>query len=227
MTAPVPPRSGIRRSRSGAVLGGVCAGVARSAGLDPLLLRIAVVAVTLLTGGAGLLAYLAAWVLIPREEPSAADEQALGAAASARVDIRAAWSAAGRNLRSLAGELRRPQSDAPERGGAQTSTAAPVPPAAPVVGAPDPGAATGGETSVDPPIGAVPSPRSPLDAADDAATALGERLRAPEVQAEARRAAASVTQALAASVDEVGRRVRRDRTPPTPGPDQAPGSDQG
>ena len=54
MTAPVPPRSGVRRSRSGAVLGGVCAGVARSAGLDPLLLRIAVVAVTLLTGGAGL-----------------------------------------------------------------------------------------------------------------------------------------------------------------------------
>ena len=71
MTAPVPPRSGVRRSRTGAVLGGVCAGVARSAGLDPLLLRIAVVAVTLLTGGAGLLAYLAAWVLIPREEPSA------------------------------------------------------------------------------------------------------------------------------------------------------------
>ncbi len=93
------------------------------------------------------------------------------------------------------------------------------------MGAPDPGAATG-ETPVDPPVGAVPSPRSPLDAADDAATALGERLRAPEVQAEARRAAASVTQALAASVDEVGRRVRRDRTPPTPGQDQAPGPDQ-
>ena len=225
MTAPVPPRSGIRRSRSGAVLGGVCAGVARSAGLDPLLLRIAVVAVTLLTGGAGLLAYLAAWVLIPREEPSAADEQALGAAAPPRVDIRAAWSTAGKDLRSLAGELRRPQSAAPAGAGAQTSTAAPVPPAAPVVGAPDPAAATG-ETPVDPPVGAVPSPRSPLDAADDAATALGERLRAPEVQAEARRAAASVTQALAASVDEVGRRVRRDRTPPTPGPDQAPGPDQ-
>ena len=90
--------------------------------LDPLLLRIAVVAVTLLTGGAGLLAYLAAWVLIPREEPSAADVHALGAAPAAppRVDIRAAWSAAGKNLRSLAGELRRPQSGgpaSPDRGG--------------------------------------------------------------------------------------------------------------
>ena len=49
MTAPVPPRAGVRRSRSGAVLGGVCAGIARSAGLDPLLLRIALVAVTVLT----------------------------------------------------------------------------------------------------------------------------------------------------------------------------------
>ena len=68
---------------------------------------------------------------------------------------------------------------------------------------------------------AIPSPRSPLEAADDAATALGERLRAPQVQAEARRAAASVTQALAASVDEVGRRVRGDRTTP-PGPGQDP-----
>ena len=62
-----------------------------------------------------------------------------------------------------------------------------------------------------PPPGAVPSQRSALEAADDAATALGERLRAPEVQEGARRAAASVSQALAASVDEVGRRVRRDR----------------
>jgi hypothetical protein len=203
--------------------------VAKSAGLDPLLLRVAVVAVTLLTGGAGLLAYLVAWVLIPREEPSAADVQALGAAAAAppRVDVRAAWSAAGKDLRSLAGELRRPQSAAPADPVAEGAPAAagspPLPgsPPAPVEGAPDPGAPTG-ETPADPPAGAVPSPRSPLEAADEAATALGERLRAPEVQAEARRAAASVTQALAASVDEVGRRVRRDRTPPAPEQDQAP-----
>jgi hypothetical protein len=60
--------------------------------------------------------------------------------------------------------------------------------------------------------GAVPAQRSALEAADDAATALGERLRAPEVQEGAKRAAASVSQALAASVDEVGRRVRRDRS---------------
>jgi len=235
MTAPVPPRSGVRRSRTGAVLGGVCVGVAKSAGLDPLLLRIAVVAVTLLTGGAGLLAYLAAWVLIPREDPSAADVQALGGAAAAppRVDVRAAWSAAGKDLRSLAGELRWPQSGAPAgpvaegapapAGSPPTPGSPPAPgsPTAPVASVPDPAAPTS-ETPVDPPAGAVPSPRSPLEAADDAATALGERLRAPEVQAEARRAATSVTQALAASVDEVGRRVRRDRTPPAPEQDPTP-----
>ena len=57
------------------MLGGVCGGIARSAGLDPLLLRVAVVAVTVLTVGAGALAYLAAWVVLRREAaaPGAAD----------------------------------------------------------------------------------------------------------------------------------------------------------
>jgi phage shock protein PspC (stress-responsive transcriptional regulator) len=256
MTAPVPPRSGVRRSRSGAVLGGVCAGVARSAGLDPLLLRIAVVAVTVLTGGAGLLAYLAAWVLIPREDAPAAAPQ-LSAGTPSPVDVRTAWSAVGKDLKSLADDLRRSPSTGP-------AAAAPPAPGVPAPGAPargvpgpgdtspsttSPGTTSPGTTSpgttapadtpaaetpdgavptgtgmpradgtpagaepAGPPPGTVPSQRSALEAADDAATALGERLRAPEVQEGARRAAASVSQALAASVDEVGRRVRRDRS---------------
>jgi phage shock protein PspC (stress-responsive transcriptional regulator) len=178
MTAPVPS-SGLRRSRSGAVLGGVCAGVARSAGLDPLLLRVAVVAVTVLTGGAGLLAYLAAWVLIPREAAGSPAPQQAAAAEPAR-DVRTAWTAVGDDLKTLAADLRRP----------------PAGDAAPGTG--------------DVPDGAVPPPRSPISAADDAATALGERLRDPQVQAGARKAAASVSQALNASVDEVGRRIRRE-----------------
>ena len=234
MTAPVPPRSGVRRSRSGAVLGGVCAGVARSAGLDPLLLRIAVVAVTVLTGGAGLLAYLAAWVLIPREDAPAAAPQ-ISAGTTPPGDIRTAWSAVGKDLKSLAGDLRRPPSTG-------SAAAAPPGPGTPAPGAPGPtspgttapadtpaagtpdGAvptgtgmprADGTPADAEPaglPPGTVPSQRSALEAADDAATALGERLRAPEVQEGAKRAAASVSQALAASVDEVGRRVRRDRS---------------
>lgn len=135
MSAQVPPRR-LRRSATGAVLGGVCAGVARSAGLDPLLLRIALVAATVLTGGAGVPAYLVAWVLIPREPA-----------------------------------------------------------------APDGPAGTDADTSPVGP-GVIPPPRSPPAATDDAATP-GDRLRTPEVQAGARKAAASVT--------EIARRVRGER----------------
>jgi phage shock protein PspC (stress-responsive transcriptional regulator) len=176
------------------VLGGVCAGIARSAGLDPLLLRIAVVAVTVLTGGAGVPAYLAAWVLIPREPLDAAPgEPAAPPVGASGADARAAWIAAGNDLRSLTTELRRP---APGT---------------------DPAAATDGETQTESgapaaPPGAIPPPRSPLVAADDAATALGDRLRTPEVQAGARKAAAGVSEAVTASVEELARRVRRDRS---------------
>jgi phage shock protein PspC (stress-responsive transcriptional regulator) len=164
------------------VLGGVCAGIARSAGLDPLLLRVAVVAATVLTGGGVLLAYLVAWVLIPRE----ADTPALRPVATEpAADVRTAWTTVGDDLRTLATDLRRP-----------ATSSAPGDPAAAADDAP--------------PANAVPQPRSPLSAADDAATALGERLRDPQVQAGARKAAASVSQALNASVDEVGRRIRRE-----------------
>ena len=123
MTAPVPPRAGVRRSRSGAVLGGVCAGIARSAGLDPLLLRIALVAVTVLTGGAGLVAYLAAWVLIPREAEAPGAPVDGGAPAVGARDR--AWSAAGKDLRSLADEFRKPQSGSAAHPTAAAHRAAP------------------------------------------------------------------------------------------------------
>ncbi len=65
----MPPASmapPLRRSASDRVLGGVCAGVARHFGIDPLIVRIAVVVLALM-GGAGLLLYLIALVLIPDE----------------------------------------------------------------------------------------------------------------------------------------------------------------
>jgi phage shock protein PspC (stress-responsive transcriptional regulator) len=212
------------------VLGGVCAGIARSAGLDPLLLRIAVVAVTVLTGGAGVPAYLAAWVLIPREPldaaplPSGADRpgpplhavgsdapgEAVGPAARPDgPDVRAAWTAVSNDLRSLTTELRRaPAAPDPAPEGHGNATAA----STTGTGMPDGEATTDAEPAAEPAAGAIPPPRSPLAAADDAATALGDRLRTPEVQEGARRAASSVTQAVAASVDELARRVRRDRS---------------
>lgn len=75
-TAPPPPpyypptaapRPPLRRSRSDRVLAGVCGGFARQYGIDPVLLRILVVVLTVFTGGAFALAYLVAWLVMPDE----------------------------------------------------------------------------------------------------------------------------------------------------------------
>jgi len=56
----------VQRSRDDRVFGGVCGGLGRYFGVDPVLLRVAAVALAL-SGGLGLLAYLIAWVAIPEE----------------------------------------------------------------------------------------------------------------------------------------------------------------
>jgi phage shock protein C len=55
------------RSRKGRMLAGVCAGFADYFSLDVTLVRVIWAVVSLITGGAGVLAYLAAWVIIPTE----------------------------------------------------------------------------------------------------------------------------------------------------------------
>jgi phage shock protein PspC (stress-responsive transcriptional regulator)/predicted membrane protein len=52
--------------KSDRVLGGVCSGLARYLGVDPILVRVVVAVLTLFAGG-GILLYLAAWLLIPEE----------------------------------------------------------------------------------------------------------------------------------------------------------------
>ena len=47
------------------LLGGVCGGLADFIGWDPALVRILWVVVTMATGGGGILAYLALWILLP------------------------------------------------------------------------------------------------------------------------------------------------------------------
>jgi phage shock protein C len=71
---PVTPARALRRSRTDRVIGGVCGGLGRYLGVDPLLMRIAAVALAL-SGGAGVLAYIVAWIVIPEvrvdeEEPA-------------------------------------------------------------------------------------------------------------------------------------------------------------
>jgi signal transduction histidine kinase len=56
----------LSRSRTDRVLGGVCAGLARAFGIDPLVVRVAVVALTV-AGGTGALVYVLAWLFLPED----------------------------------------------------------------------------------------------------------------------------------------------------------------
>ena len=55
------------RSRKGRMVAGICAGIADYYGLDVTLVRVIVAVVSVITGGTGVLAYLAAWMIIPDE----------------------------------------------------------------------------------------------------------------------------------------------------------------
>jgi phage shock protein PspC (stress-responsive transcriptional regulator) len=59
--------SEVRRSSDDRIVAGVCAGVARHLNIDPIIVRIAVVALTFV-GLAGLILYLAAWFLLPEDD---------------------------------------------------------------------------------------------------------------------------------------------------------------
>jgi phage shock protein PspC (stress-responsive transcriptional regulator) len=59
----------LRRSRQDRMVAGVCGGAAKALGVDAALLRILLVAATLLGFGLGAVLYLAAWILVPDETP--------------------------------------------------------------------------------------------------------------------------------------------------------------
>jgi phage shock protein PspC (stress-responsive transcriptional regulator) len=68
-TTGAPPPRRLYRTRDDRVIAGVCGGIARYFNIDPVLVRVGAVALAFL-GGAGLLAYLAAVLLIPKEGES-------------------------------------------------------------------------------------------------------------------------------------------------------------
>lgn len=72
----------LRRSREDRVIAGVCGGLGRYLGVDPVLLRIAFVVLTV-TGGAGVLLYVLALVVIPDQQ----EHEDLGPAPEARGDL--------------------------------------------------------------------------------------------------------------------------------------------
>lgn len=62
------PRFRLVRSRTDRMLGGVCGGLGKTLGVDPAMLRIGLVVLTVLAAGAGVVVYLAAWMLAPEED---------------------------------------------------------------------------------------------------------------------------------------------------------------
>lgn len=53
------------RSRSERVIAGVCGGIAEYFNVDPTIIRLAWAVFTLVSFGAGILAYLVAWMIVP------------------------------------------------------------------------------------------------------------------------------------------------------------------
>ncbi|MBW0117581.1 PspC domain-containing protein [Pseudonocardia abyssalis] len=60
----------LTRSRDERMIAGVCGGAARAYGLDPALVRLVLVLLTVFGAGAGAIAYVAAWILMPEEHTS-------------------------------------------------------------------------------------------------------------------------------------------------------------
>jgi phage shock protein C len=56
------------RSKKERVLGGVCAGLGKHLDIDPLVIRLVWLVLTLLSFGVGIVAYIIAWILVPEEE---------------------------------------------------------------------------------------------------------------------------------------------------------------
>jgi phage shock protein C len=87
----------LRRSRDDRVIAGVCGGLGRYLQVDPVLLRIALVILTV-SGGLGVLLYIVAVILIPEQQ----EGEDLGPAPAARGDL---WMYVGVGLIALGSVL--------------------------------------------------------------------------------------------------------------------------
>ena len=62
------------RSRKETILGGICGGIAEHIDVDPSLIRLVWIVVSLISLGTGIIVYLAAWIIIP-ESPEESVQQ--------------------------------------------------------------------------------------------------------------------------------------------------------
>jgi phage shock protein PspC (stress-responsive transcriptional regulator) len=67
-TSTTGPRFTLRRSRTDRMHSGVCGGAAEAFGTDASLVRLGMVALTVISGGGAALIYIAAWMLIPETD---------------------------------------------------------------------------------------------------------------------------------------------------------------
>jgi phage shock protein C len=93
-------RSTLYRHPSDKMVGGVCGGLADFLRWDPMLVRILWVVATLITGGGGILAYLALWLLLPvgtvasgqiRSAAIELNERSLGVGAKLLIGLGLVW----------------------------------------------------------------------------------------------------------------------------------------
>src|SRR6059058_1197192 len=66
---PAPEPRRLRRTSGDRVVGGVCGGLGAYLGVDPVVVRVAAVVLAFF-GGAGILFYVAAWLLVPSDDPA-------------------------------------------------------------------------------------------------------------------------------------------------------------
>ena len=100
-----PAAPALRRDPANGVVAGVCAGVGARLGIDPVLLRVGLVLLTVATAGFALIAYVIAWIAIPAGDAQAPVLSALRAIPAPRVR-RGGWRiAAGVGLLTLAALL--------------------------------------------------------------------------------------------------------------------------
>jgi signal transduction histidine kinase len=83
-TSRLPSLPEIRRRDEGAVVAGVCSGVAHALGVDPTAVRLALAILTL-ADGSGIVLYLGAWLFLP--PPDAPDRPRGGAARAAAIAL--------------------------------------------------------------------------------------------------------------------------------------------
>ncbi len=62
----------LKRSRTNRMIAGVCGGIGEYLDIDPNVIRLIWVVLTVLTSGAGILIYLLAWLIMPEDVPPAA-----------------------------------------------------------------------------------------------------------------------------------------------------------